>query len=58
MGRKSTINDAAIIDDHTYATSPNVSMVHIINGQGGNVESHDELDGAPLLNLTAVLDTE
>ena len=45
-------------DNHTYITNPGTSLIHLTNGQGGNVESHTELLGEPVLNITAFLDTE
>lgn len=45
-------------DNHTYITNPGKSLIHLTNGQAGNVESHTELYGAPILPITAFLDTE
>lgn len=51
-----TVDTSSIKDNNTYVTNEGVSMTHLVNGMAGNVESHDELDGAPILNITAVLD--
>ena len=52
-----TIDKSSIVNSNTYQTNAGVSMTHIINGMAGNIESHSELDGAPILNITAVLNT-
>lgn len=56
LGPNATIDTSAIIDDHTYSPNPGKSLIHLINGQAGNVQSHDTLGGDPVLNITAVLD--
>jgi len=53
-----TIDFSSIKDNNTYFTNEGVSMAHIVNGMAGNVESHSELDGDPILNITAVLDAK
>lgn len=53
-----TIDHSAIIDNNTYVVNPGKSLIHLVNGQAGNVESHSELDGAPVLPITAFLDYE
>jgi Calcineurin-like phosphoesterase/Iron/zinc purple acid phosphatase-like protein C len=56
LGRNGTIAQSSIVNANTYRTGTNSSMVHIINGMAGNIESHSMLDpGAPVLNITAVL---
>jgi len=50
------IDHSAIINNNTYLVNEGTSMVHIINGQAGNVESHSTLGTSPLLPITAVLD--
>ncbi|KAF9065538.1 acid phosphatase AphA [Rhodocollybia butyracea] len=57
LGRNGTIDTSAIVNENTYKTNKNVSMVHIVNGQAGNIESHSTLDGEQILNITAVLNT-
>jgi hypothetical protein len=51
------IDNASVINANTYYTNAGVSMTHLINGMAGNIESHSELDGSPLLAKTAYLDT-
>ena len=55
LGLNSTIDHASIVGSNTYHTNPGKSMTHIVNGMAGNVESHSTLEGAPILNITAVL---
>jgi hypothetical protein len=52
----STIDYASIVNNHTFKTNTGKSMMHIINGEAGNSENHSQLDGAPVLNVTAYLD--
>ncbi|KAJ8292170.1 Acid phosphatase [Rhodotorula toruloides] len=52
-----TVDSAAIKSNHTYVASKN-SLIHLIEGNAGNVESHSTLGKAPLLNTTAVLDQD
>jgi hypothetical protein len=57
LGTNGTIDKASILGNNTYSTNPGVSMIHIINGMAGNIESHSTLDpGQGTLNITAVLD--
>ncbi|KAJ7725426.1 Metallo-dependent phosphatase-like protein [Mycena maculata] len=56
--RNYTLDMGSVINNHTYKTNPGKSLIHLVNGQAGNVESHSELNGAPLLNITAFLDHE
>ena len=51
-----TLDMGSVLDNHTYVSNPGVSLVHLVNGQAGNSESHSELNGAPVLNITAYLD--
>ncbi|KAG9694524.1 acid phosphatase AphA, partial [Aureobasidium melanogenum] len=56
LGRNGTIDTASIKDNNTYYINEGKSMVHIVNGMAGNIESHSTLDaGQPVLNITAVL---
>ena len=55
MGRNGSINYDAVVNDNTYTTSYGQSVVHIVNGQAGNIESHSTLGTDPVLNLTKVL---
>lgn len=51
------IDRSSIVNNNTYLTNPGRSMVHLVNGMAGNIESHSELAaGAKVLNITAVLD--
>lgn len=52
-----TVDSAAIQSNHTYVASQN-SLIHIVEGNAGNIESHSTLGKKPLLNTTAVLDQE
>lgn len=52
-----TIDTSSIVNNNTFYTNPGKSMTHIINGMAGNIESHSELDGDPVLNITVFLDT-
>ncbi len=52
------VQHAAVRDNHTYAATAG-SMVHIINGGAGNMESHSQLKpGQAPANITALLDNE
>ncbi|KAH0079524.1 acid phosphatase AphA, partial [Aureobasidium melanogenum] len=56
LGRNGTIDTSSIKDNSTYYTNEGKSMVHVVNGMAGNIESHSTLDaGQPVLNITAVL---
>lgn len=52
LGQNGAIDYASIIKNSTdngiYKTNPGNSMVHLINGAAGNIESHSTLDGQPL----------
>lgn len=56
MGHNGTIDSGSIINNNTYKTNPGKSMVHLVNGAAGNLESHSVLDGEPRLNMTMFLD--
>ena len=56
LGRNGTIDNSSVLDDHTYQVNPGKSMIHITNGQAGNIESHSILGGNPIANTTAYLD--
>jgi hypothetical protein len=51
------VDNSSIINANTYYTNAGVSMTHLINGMAGNIESHSELNGAPVAAKTAYLDT-
>ncbi|KAJ6088418.1 acid phosphatase AphA [Penicillium sp. IBT 16267x] len=55
MGKNSTIVYDSMMDNSTYYANPGVSMVHIVNGMAGNIESHSVLSPDPRLPLTQVL---
>ncbi|KAJ4141783.1 hypothetical protein NW768_001000 [Fusarium equiseti] len=38
--RNCEVDDAAYVDRHKYKVNPGHSMVHLINGAAGNIESH------------------
>lgn len=53
----STIVNSSIVNNHTYYTGNGDSLVHLTNGQAGNIESHSfTTSSEPILNVTAVLD--
>ena len=54
LGKNATIDHDSVIDDHTYRINPGKSLVHIINGQAGNVESHSTLGDDHVLDITAL----
>jgi len=57
LGVNATIDYGSIIDDHTYRVNEGTSMIHLINGMAGNIESHSILNpGQTPLNITASLD--
>ncbi|PNP74690.1 hypothetical protein FNYG_12026 [Fusarium nygamai] len=56
MGHNGTLDSGSIINNNTYKTNPGKSMVHLVNGAAGNLESHSVLDGEPRLNMTMFLD--
>lgn len=57
LGANGTIDTASIVDNSTFYTNPGKSMIHIINGMAGNVESHTTLDeGETQAAITALLD--
>ncbi|KAM0541005.1 hypothetical protein ACHAPJ_013421 [Fusarium lateritium] len=51
-----TIDSASLVNHNTYKASPGNSMIHLINGAGGNIESHSTLGNDSELDITAVLD--
>ena len=56
MGLNGTIDHASVKDNNTYYTNEGTSMMHIVNGMAGNIESHSELaQGKSQLPLTAYL---
>lgn len=58
MAANGTIAHEAVLDNNTYRATPGV-MTHIINGQAGNLESHELLEpGNEVANFTALLDVE
>ncbi|KAI5479092.1 hypothetical protein MNV49_004091 [Pseudohyphozyma bogoriensis] len=58
MGFNGTIDNSAIINNNTFLAH-NGSMLHIINGQAGNIESHSTLYAdESILPLTAFLNTD
>ncbi|KAI1288680.1 acid phosphatase [Xylaria venustula] len=50
------IDKSSVVGNNTYYTNPGKSMTHLINGAAGNIESHSTLNGAPISNVTNVLD--
>lgn len=50
-----TIDYDSIVNHNTYKASPGKSMVHVVNGMAGNIESHSTLGDQHRLALTAVL---
>lgn len=59
LGRNGTIDRASVVNNHTYTTNPGKSITYVTNGMAGNIESHSTLSaGAPVLNITAVLDMQ
>ncbi|KAL2211080.1 hypothetical protein CC79DRAFT_563797 [Sarocladium strictum] len=56
LGHNGTIDKDAVKDDFTYYTNNGKSLTHLTNGAAGNIESHSTLEGAPVLNITKVLD--
>lgn len=48
------VEHSAVQDNHTYIAT-NSSMIHIIEGNAGNVESHSTIDKSKILNITAEL---
>lgn len=53
-----TVDMKSVVNSNTYVTNPGVSMVHLINGMAGNIESHSTLGTNPILPLTNVLNQE
>lgn len=58
LGHNGTLDMGSVVDKNTYKTNPGVSLTNIINGMAGNIESHSELNGDPVLNYTAVLNAK
>lgn len=50
-----TVDNSSIISANKYQTNPGTSLVHVINGMAGNIESHSTLGTDPRLPITAVL---
>lgn len=50
-----TNHTGAIIDKNTYRSDTGKTLITLVNGMAGNIESHSTLEGAPVLNVTAVL---
>lgn len=58
LAANGTIEHSAVVDNHTYKATPG-AMVHLINGQAGNMESHSvPAPDAVRANYTTVLDYE
>ncbi|UPL01111.1 hypothetical protein LCI18_012045 [Fusarium solani-melongenae] len=53
--RNCAVDEASIIDADTYKVNPGNSMVHLINGAAGNIESHATTNMTKP-NITAVRD--
>lgn len=56
LGRNGTVNTNAVAGNHTYKATKD-SLIHLVNGQAGMVESHSTLKGN-WAKYTAVLDQE
>ncbi|RDW61121.1 purple acid phosphatase family protein [Aspergillus mulundensis] len=57
MTLNGTVDESAVVSNHTYLANTGVSMTHIVNGMAGNIESHSEFDeGEGLTEITAKLD--
>ena len=57
MAHNGTIDMASAIGPNTYKTNNGKSMIHLVNGQAGNIEAHSVLNkGQNPANLTAYLD--
>ncbi|EJU04078.1 acid phosphatase AphA [Dacryopinax primogenitus] len=57
LGANGTIDMSGVVDNNTYKlVEGRKSMVHLINGMAGNIESHSTLGTEKVLNITAVLD--
>lgn len=55
-----TIVSENFIDNNTYVSGNGKALIHFVNGQAGNIESHSTLayDMLPRLNISQVLDQE
>ncbi|RFN43397.1 acid phosphatase [Fusarium flagelliforme] len=53
--RNCKVDNVAHVDNSTYKVNPGVSMVHLINGAAGNIESHATTD-KPKPNITELID--
>ena len=49
------INTAAVVSENVYKADAGKSLVHVINGMAGNIESHSTLGTDPRQKYTAVL---
>lgn len=58
MGSSGEVYKDSYKDNHTYIANEGKSMVHIVNGMAGNIESHSELGSDPVQDYTLVLDKE
>jgi hypothetical protein len=59
LGTNGTIEKTNIVDNNTYISGTGTSLVHLINGMAGNIESHTVLDaGQHVANITAVLNQQ
>ena len=58
LSHNQTLVPENFINNNTYITGNGKSLVHIVNGQAGNVESHSSMahDHDPRLNITVFLD--
>ncbi|KAH7220446.1 Metallo-dependent phosphatase-like protein [Fusarium redolens] len=55
--RNCAVDSDSIIDTNTYEVNPGYSMVHLINGAAGNIESHSTANMSQLVpSITAVRD--
>lgn len=56
LGTNGTIDKASIVNNNTYKTNEGKSIMHIVNGQGCNIESHSTLaSGDSVMDIVSLL---
>ena len=58
LGLNQTIDQSAIVNNHTYKLNTGNSIAYITNGQAGNIESHGEPGKSDNDSITAYLNYE
>ncbi|KAF4449376.1 acid phosphatase [Fusarium austroafricanum] len=55
LGLNGTIDSHSVVSNNTYKSNPGKSMIHLVNGAAGNLESHSTLGTDAILKMTMFL---